>query len=376
MFMQKASLFAEGRGNIDAGLAQATHRIHRALEHLLFVLVKVDLDDALNTASTDHGRNADIDVVEAILTRKVCRARQNALLVLQISFGHLDGRGCRCVVSRTGLEEANDLCAAVAGALDDLVELLLRGPAHLDQIRQRDAGNGRITGQRNHGVAVAAENEGSDVFHRNLELFCQEQAEARGVENTSHADNVALRQAGELLQRPDHSVERIGDADDEGVRRVLLDAGADLLHDLEVDAEKVVAAHARLAGHAGGDDANISAFNGRVVVGADEVCVKAINRGGLGDVEALALRGAFGNVEQNNVAEFLEADHMGEGAADHARADEGNFVASHVVVSPVWRRPRPAETVMPKLILGHGRPSKIRSSHSPISEKTQPVLTT
>ena len=28
----------------------------------------------------------------------------------------------------------------------------------------------------------------------------------------------------------------------------LLDAGADLFHDLEVDAEKVVAAHARLAG--------------------------------------------------------------------------------------------------------------------------------
>ena len=37
--------------------------------------------------------------------------------------------------------------------------------------------------------------------------------------------------------------------------RVLLDAGADLLHHLEVDAEQVVAAHAGLARHAGGDDA-------------------------------------------------------------------------------------------------------------------------
>ena len=58
-----------------------------------------------------------------------------------------------------------------------------------------------------------------------------------------------------LVQRPDHGVERIGDADDEGVGRVLLDALADRLHHLEVDAEQVVAAHAGLARHAGGDDA-------------------------------------------------------------------------------------------------------------------------
>ena len=36
--------------------------------------------------------------------------------------------------------------------------------------------------------------------------------------------------------------------------RVFLDACADLIHHLQVDAEKIVAAHARLARHAGGDD--------------------------------------------------------------------------------------------------------------------------
>ena len=87
-----------------------------------------------------------------------------------------------------------------------------------------------------------------------------------------------LRQAGELLQRPDHGVERVGDADDEGVRRVLLDAGADLLHDLQVDAEKVVAAHARLARHAGGDDADVGALDAGVVVGAGERGVEAFDR--------------------------------------------------------------------------------------------------
>ena len=34
-----------------------------------------------------------------------------------------------------------DLAAAVGGALDDLVDLLGGGPAHLDEVRDRNAGN-------------------------------------------------------------------------------------------------------------------------------------------------------------------------------------------------------------------------------------------
>ena len=33
------------------------------------------------------------------------------------------------------------------------------------------------------------------------------------------------------------------------------------LHDLEIDAEQIVAAHAGLARHAGGDDAHVGAFD-------------------------------------------------------------------------------------------------------------------
>ena len=53
-----------------------------------------------------------------------------------------------------------------------------------------------------------------------------------------------------------------------------------------------------------------------IVVGAGERGVEALDRRGLGDVERLALRDAFGDVEQDDVAEFLEADQMGERAAD------------------------------------------------------------
>jgi hypothetical protein len=57
--------------------------------------------------------------------RQVGGAGQDALLVLQVALGHLDGRGCRRVEGRAGLQQANDLGAAVAGALHDLVELFL-----------------------------------------------------------------------------------------------------------------------------------------------------------------------------------------------------------------------------------------------------------
>ena len=108
---------------------------------------------------------------------------------------------------------------------------------------------------------------------------------------------LCLRQAAGLLQRPHHGVERVGDADDEGVGRVFLDAGADLLHHLEIDAEQIVAAHAGLARHAGGDDADVGALDRVVGVGAGELGVETVDRRRLGDVERLALRDALGDVE-------------------------------------------------------------------------------
>ena len=139
-----------------------------------------------------------------------------------------------------------------------------------------------------------------------------------------------LRQAAGLLQRPHHGVERIGDADHERVGRVFLDAGADLIHDLEVDAEQIVAAHAGLARHAGGDDADVGALDRLVGVGAGELGVEALDRRRLGEVERLALRDAFGDVEQHDVAELFQADEMSERAADLAGADQRNLVTRHV----------------------------------------------
>ncbi len=110
----------------------------------------------------------------------------------------------------------------------------------------------------------------------------------------------------------------------------LLDAGADLLHHLEVDAEEIVAAHAGLARHAGGDDAHVGAVDRVVGIGAGELGIEAVDRRGLGEIERLALRDALGDVEQHDVAELLEADEMGERAADLAGTDQCNLGTRHV----------------------------------------------
>jgi hypothetical protein len=49
----------------------------------------------------------------------------------------------------------------------------------------------------------------------------------------------------------------------------------------------------------------------------------------LGDVERLALRNAFRDVEHHDVAELFETDEMGQRAADLAGANQRNLVTRH-----------------------------------------------
>jgi len=103
----------------------------------------------------------------------------------------------------------------------------------------------------------------------------------------------------------------------------------DLGHDLGVDADQVVAAHARLARHTGGDDHDIGALDGGIVIGSGVVGIDALDRSGLGDIQGLALRDAFSDVEHYDVAQLLQADQMSQGAADIAGANESDFFTCH-----------------------------------------------
>jgi hypothetical protein len=153
--------------------------------------------------------------------------------------------------------------------------------------------------------------------------------------NARHADDAVGREAGDLVHEADHGVERIGDHDDEGVGRVLLDALAHGADHLGVDAHEIVARHAGLARHTRGHDHHVGAFDVLVAGAAGVGCIETRDRRELGDVERLTLGRAFrlGDVEQDDVAQFLLAGDQCEGAANLSGADQRDLLASHAIIS-------------------------------------------
>ena len=102
------------------------------------------------------------------------------------------------------------------------------------------------------------------------------------------------------------------------------------LDDFVVGEQKVVAAHAGLAREAGGDDDDVGIGGGRVVVGAGDHDVVAVDRAGLQKVEAFSLRDAFDDVDEDHIGKFLAGDPHGTIRADITGAYYGDFL-SHVL---------------------------------------------
>src|SRR6266540_7512002 len=124
--------------------------------------------------------------------------------------------------------------------------------------------------------------------------------------------------------------ERVRHDDDERARRVLLDALRDLRDRVEVHLEEVVAAHAGLAGHAGGHDADVRVLDDGVVgrAAAGDVHVELEDAPGLLQVEGLPLRDALHDVHEDDVPEVPLTTHERHRAADLAGADERDLLAS------------------------------------------------
>ena len=74
---------------------------------------------------------------------------------------------------------------------------------------------------------------------------------------------------------------------------------------------------------------------------------------GLGDVQRLALRNALDDVEQDDVAEFLETDQVRERAPDLTSADQGNASTCHGGKDP-WRKGDEAPGRAPRLTIPIG----------------------
>ena len=104
--------------------------------------------------------------------------------------------------------------------------------------------------------------------------------------------------------------------------------------------DQIVAAHARLARHAGGDDADRGALDRIVGIGAGHLGVEAVDRRRLREIQRFALRNAFRDIEHHNVAELTQSDEVGERSADLAGADQCNLGTRHgkmnLYVRTVW----------------------------------------
>src|SRR5258707_574801 len=91
--------------------------------------------------------------------------------------GGVEGGYCR--VGTAGFEQADDFGSAVAGALDDFFQLFL-----LYELSDGDSTGERIARQRHHVIAVAAEEEGMDVFDAAADFGSEEAAVSGGIEHT------------------------------------------------------------------------------------------------------------------------------------------------------------------------------------------------
>ena len=251
-------------------------------------------------------------------------AGDDAVLVLEIRLGHGDGAPGGAEEGRAFAEQLDDLGPGFAGPGGQLLDLLLRG-----DFLERHSADRRQAGKGHHVGAVAAEDGAGDIGHRYAELHGDERPPTGGVQRAGHADDLMLGEAGQLVKGIDHSVERVGDDDAERLGSVLFDAVGNRGDDLEVYGEQVFPGHAGLAGLAGGDDHDVGSLNVLIGRGPDEVGIVVSVGGHLHQVQGFALGRIFelGDVEDDDIAEFLLGGEHGQDLADLAAADECDFLS-------------------------------------------------
>src|SRR5260221_3745645 len=182
---------------------QFLNRGRRLVERCLLVRRQGDVDDLFDAVAAELYRHADVEVLQPVFALQVRGAGEDLALVLQDGFDHLYG-GCPRRVPGRGLEEVHNLRATVARTIDDGLDTLLR-----DQFRDGDPGHGGVAGQWNHGVAVAAEDEGVRILHGDIQLHGDESTHAGGVEHAGHADHALARKLRHAARHFAHGVERV-----------------------------------------------------------------------------------------------------------------------------------------------------------------------
>ena len=175
------------------------------------------------------------------------------------------------------------------------------------------------------------------VLDRDLELHGDERAHPRRVEHARHADDALARELRQTEQRLRHRVERVGHRNDDGVRTVLHEVRRDALHDLEVVAHEIVAAHARLARLARRDHDDVGAGRGTPVRAADEARVRSDDRTRLVDIERHPCGLLLGDVDDDDIGQLLLRDRSSHRHADVAGATDHCHFAIHAFLVSLAR---------------------------------------
>src|SRR5215213_11995553 len=194
-------------------LHEISHRVGAIVQIPQFVVSKAKLYDIFDARGAELDGDADEEAVYSVLTLQVGGAGEDTLLVEQDGVNHLGCGRRRRVEGAPALEEADDLCPALAGALDYRFD-----PVFGEKLRDRDAANGGHARQGYHRVPVTAEDEREDVAHGDPELFGDERTVAGGVEDACHADHPFAGEAARLHRNVAHRVERVGYDDEYGPR--------------------------------------------------------------------------------------------------------------------------------------------------------------
>src|SRR3989475_1144233 len=216
-------------------LYQFLHGRGGLLKRRLLFRSQFNLEDLLDAARSEFDRDADKEAVDPVLAFEVGGARENFFSVVEDRVNHFHDRSRRRVVGAAGFQQVDDFRAAVPGAFDDLIELLLR-----HQLRHRNARDRSIARHRHHRVPMPAQNKPLDVLDGDVESLGDERPVARRVENACHANHAVFGEPAHPERRLRHSVQGIRHNDQDRVRGVfhrLLDGALD---DLEVRFQQVI----------------------------------------------------------------------------------------------------------------------------------------
>lgn len=163
-----------------------------------------------------------------------------------------------------------------------------------------------------------------DILRADAEALCQRGLKTACIQNGAGADDLTLRQAGDLCEHIGQHVDRVGDDDIDRIRRSLDDLRRDVLDDIDVGLRQIQTALTGLSRHTGGDDHNVRALGVLIVAGTHDR--RRTERRALINIQCLAECLLLVDIDQQDLrCDSLDHQIVGNGRADAARANNSDF---------------------------------------------------